>query len=100
MLLWPVLAVAVFGFAQGDDISGKWMATMQRGGRNGNFVMNLQVDGNKLTGTLSDPSGQNLQIEDGKVENNKLTFDTVAQERGHSKSIHFFGDERQCDHAS
>src|SRR5262244_3759412 len=46
--LWPVLAVALFGFGQSDDVSGKWTATMQRGNQTGNFVMNLQVDGNKL----------------------------------------------------
>jgi len=90
--LWPVLAVALFGSGGADDLSGIWTATMQRGNQTGNFVMNLQVDGNKLNGTLHDPSGQNLQIENAKVGDNQLSFDTVAQEHGHSKTIHFFGD--------
>jgi len=90
--LGPVLAVAILGFVPYDDISGKWTAAMQRGDRTGNFVMNLQVEGDKLTGTLDDPSGQILDIDNGKVEGEHLSFDAAAQDEGRSKIIHFAGD--------
>lgn len=86
------LAVAVLGAAQPEDVSGTWTATMRRGGKTGNFVMTLQAAGDQLTGTLHDPSGQTMQIENGKLEGNRLTFDAAAQEHGHSKTIHFSGD--------
>jgi hypothetical protein len=89
--LWPVLAVAILGFAPNDDVSGKWTATMQRGDQTGNFVMNLQVEGDRLTGTLDDPSGQILDIDNGKVEGDHLIFDAAAQDEGRSKIIHFAG---------
>lgn len=90
--LWPVLAVAILGFAPIDEVSGKWTATMERGGHTGTFLMNLQVDGDKLTGTLDDPSGQTLDIDNGKVEGDHLIFDAAAQDDGRSKIIHFAGD--------
>jgi hypothetical protein len=53
--------------------------------------MDLNVSGQELTGTISDPSGQTLQIKNGKIEGNELTFDVTAREHGGTKNVHFFG---------
>lgn len=37
------------------------------------------------------PSGQILQLENGKLEGSQLSFDVNAREPGGSKNIHFFG---------
>ena len=92
IVLWPVLAVTVLSFAQGENVSGKWTATTERGGKTGTFVMTLQVADNEVSGTLHDPSGQTIQIENGKLDGTQLTFEAAAQEHGHSKTIHFAGD--------
>jgi hypothetical protein len=90
MLGISFLAVAVS--AQTKNPSGVWTAALERGGRTGVFTLNLQVSGNRVTGTLNDPSGQVLQIENGRLEENQLSFDVSAREHGGTKPIHFVGD--------
>ena len=54
--------------------------------------MDVTLSGTQVTGTLSDPSGQIWQIENGRLEGNQLTFDVTASEHGGKKKIHFFGE--------
>jgi uncharacterized protein involved in outer membrane biogenesis len=86
-----VLVLEVFALAQVDDPSGRWKATLARGDRTGVAVMTLKVEGTQVIGTLSEPSGQTLEIENGKLEEGRLTFDASASEHGGTKNIHFFG---------
>ena len=86
-----VLVLEVFALAQVDDPSGRWKATLTRSDRTGVAVMTLKVQGTQVTGTLSEPSGQTLEIENGKIEDGRLTFDASASEHGGTKNIHFFG---------
>ncbi|MBZ5584986.1 MAG: hypothetical protein LAQ30_22805 [Acidobacteriia bacterium] len=58
------------------DISGTWTGTMAgRGGGEG-FTLTyvFKQDGAKLTGNVQGPGGEPLEIKDGKVEGNKMTF--------------------------
>lgn len=88
-----VFVLAVFGLVQVNDLSGRWIATSQRGNKSGNFVMTLQVNGSRLTGMLNDASGQTLEIHNGNIAGDQLTFDVAAREHGQSKTIHFFGEK-------
>jgi len=86
-----MLILAMFVLAQVSDPSGRWTATLQRDDRTGVATINLKADGTHVTGTLSEPSGQTLQIENGTLEGGQLNFDCSAQEHGGTKRIHFFG---------
>jgi hypothetical protein len=86
-----ILAGLGIAQAQSADPSGRWTATLQRGDATGVAVINLKVDGNRATGTLSDPSGQTLEMENGVFEGGKLSFNCSASEHGGTKNIHFFG---------
>ena len=86
-----IVSMAVLVFAQGSELAGRWQATLRKGDRTGTCVMDVTLSGTQVTGTLSDPSGQIWQIENGKVEGNQLTFDVTAREHGGTKEIHFFG---------
>jgi len=83
------LIVAVFAFAEVNDFNGRWTATATRGNKTAIVVIELNVNAEHVTGTLHDPSGQILQIQNGKVERQHLTFDASAQEHRRSKIIHF-----------
>lgn len=63
-LLTPVASFAA-------DITGKWVGEM-----GGEFTMtfNFKQEGNKLTGTADGPGGAPLQIQNGKVDGNKISF--------------------------
>ena len=56
------------------------------------FKMNLKVSGNSVTGTIDVAPDVTAPIQKGKLEGDQLTFDIVAPEHGHTKSIHFTGD--------
>lgn len=86
-----IVFMAVLVFAQESELTGRWQATLKKGDRTGTSVMDLTVSGTQVTGTLSDPSGQIWQIENGKLEGDQLTFDVSAREHGGTKKIHFFG---------
>ena len=77
--------------AQESSLAGRWRATLKKGDTTGTANLMVSVSGNEVTGTLSDPSGQIWQLQNGKFEANQLTFDVTAREHGGTKNIHFFG---------
>jgi hypothetical protein len=86
-----ILVLTLSALAQENASSGRWTATLTKGDRTGTATLNMSISGTGVTGTLSDPSGQLWQIENGKLEGNQLTFDVTAREHGGTKNIHFFG---------
>jgi hypothetical protein len=64
-------ATAMVGWAA--DVTGKWSGEIN--GPNGGMTLNanFKQDGAKLTGTMDGPGGP-MQIEDGKVEGEKIVF--------------------------
>ena len=93
-LVYPILSLPIlsgFGLAQAGDPSGRWTATPQRGDRTGVAVINLKVEGNRVTGTLSDPSGHTMEKENGVIEGGQLSFDCPAREHGDTERIDFAG---------
>ena len=87
-----VLALVTPSFAQGPDLSGHWEGGIHRGSSTGNVKLDLQIAGSVITGTLYDPSGQTLQIRDGKVAQNGFTFDVTGDQHGQPKPLHFVGN--------
>lgn len=67
--------------ALGADISGKWTGQVPRGGQTVDTTFVFKVDGEKLTGTISDGQGGTLTIADGKVSGDRVSF-SVETERG------------------
>ena len=86
-----IFILILSAFAQESASGGRWTATLTKGDRTGTANLNMSISGTAVTGTLSDPSGQVWQIENGKLEGNQLTFDVTAREHGGTKDIHFFG---------
>jgi hypothetical protein len=86
-LLFVAIIALVFTFgAIAADLTGKWVA--EQPGRNGGpprqTTFDLKQDGNKLTGTMTGggrggAAPQAIQITDGKVDGDKVSF-TVKRE--------------------
>lgn len=53
--------------AQESNLNGRWTATLRRGDRTGAATLTVSVYGAEVTGTLSDPSGQLLQLQKRKT---------------------------------
>lgn len=57
------------------DLTGSW--TGKSAGPNGEgfqITFNFKVDGDKLTGTMAGPQGDPMEISEGKVDGDKLSF--------------------------
>lgn len=88
MILIGCLAVAAIWAA---DVTGRWTADMQT--RNGNtmtMTMNLKADGDRLTGTVSGRQGD-IDISDGKIDGNKITFKVVREFNGNQMTQKYKG---------
>ncbi len=93
-----VLGLAA-GVAWGGDVSGTWVAEFTTpSGQTRESTFNFEVDGEKLTGTVSGRRGD-TPIEDGKISGEKITFSVTRDfGRGDMKFLYegaLSGDEIQ-----
>jgi len=73
------------------NVDGKWTASMP--GRQGNTMevtFNFKADGDKLTGTMSNPRGES-EIKDGKVDGDNISFSQTFERGGNSMTIVYKG---------
>jgi hypothetical protein len=86
-LLSCALAVMVYA----ADATGRWSFETQ--GRNGpaTQTLSLKQDGGSLTGTLTGGRGGEVQISDGKVDGDHVSFTVVREFRGNQMSIKYHG---------
>lgn len=97
------LAFAVLVFTLGAvsamaaDFNGKWTADVPM--RNGNtmtITFNFHVDGAKLTGTITTMRGD-MDISNGKVDGDTITFDQVMNFNGNSFTLNYKGTADGAD---
>jgi len=81
------LAIAVYA----ADTTGKWSFETQ--GRNGPMTQTLSLKqaGSDLTGTLAGGRGGEVQISDGKVDGNNVSFTVVREFQGNKVTIKYNG---------
>lgn len=78
-----ILLSAVAAFAA--DVSGAWKAAMPgRGGETREVTFTFKVDGEKLTGTMSGGPGGDIEIQDGKVAGDTVTFKIKREFNGNA----------------
>lgn len=70
-ILMAVSAAVVF--AAGAD--GRWESALSTPNGDVQLVFHFKVDGTKLTGSVETPNGS-VDIEDGKVDGDKISFNT------------------------
>jgi hypothetical protein len=77
--------------ASAADVAGKWVGQMPtRNGDTREATFNLKADGDKLTGTMSGPGGD-IEIKDGKVSGNDISFKVPLEFNGNSFVLIFKG---------
>jgi len=81
LLATTVLCVIFAVAALAADISGNWSGTMQMGDNPVALTFVFKQDGEKLTGTVSTPSGD-LPLSEGKVVGDKVSFAVQADMGG------------------
>jgi len=71
-LVFAFLFAAAPAFAA--DVDGKWSGTISTPGGDFPAAFEFKADGTKLTGTSAGPDGMPVNIKDGKIEGDKITF--------------------------
>jgi hypothetical protein len=84
-----VLSLAIPGLAA--DISGTWSGTLSMGDDQITLTYNFKQDGDKVTGYVNTPGGD-LQLNDGKVEGDKLSFSVTFEMNGNKSKFLATGD--------
>ena len=77
--------------ASAADVAGKWVGQMPtRDGNTREATFDLKATGDKLTGTMSGPQG-GIEIKDGKVSGNDISFKVPLEFNGNSFVLIFKG---------
>ncbi|MGD0438259.1 MAG: hypothetical protein ABSB86_17505 [Bryobacteraceae bacterium] len=86
-----LLAFVLATVALAADVSGKW--TFETEGRNGTMTntLTLQASGGSLTGTISGGRGGDVNISDGKIDGDKISFTVVREFRGNTFTTKYSG---------
>jgi hypothetical protein len=86
-LLSCALAMVVYA----ADATGKW--SFETRGRNGPITqtLTLKQDGSTLSGTLMGGRGGEVEISDGKVDGNNVSFNVIREFQGNKITIKYTG---------
>ncbi|HEX9781181.1 MAG TPA: hypothetical protein VGA56_00420 [Opitutaceae bacterium] len=71
-------------------VAGKWEIEMEMVGNASTSTLTLKQDGQKLTGSLSGPEGQEQPVT-GKVDGEKITFSYVGDWQGSELNVTYVG---------
>ena len=89
--LIAAMAVLLAVTVSAADVSGKWVGQMPtRDGNTREATFDLKANGDKLTGTMSGPQG-GIEIKDGKVSGNDISFKVPLEFNGNSFVLIFKG---------
>ena len=89
-----LLSVLVLGALtlMAADVTGKWAAEVQgRNGQTRNVNFAFKQDGSTLTGTMVGPMGREVEITNGKIDGDNLSFDVNMEFQGNAVTIHYTG---------
>jgi hypothetical protein len=73
------------------DLTGAWKGTFDLNGTAMPFVFNLKTTGGAVTGTLEGIGAAPIEIHDGKVEGDSLTFWLNADYQGQTYQLNYKG---------
>jgi hypothetical protein len=84
---------AVFALsAAASDITGKWVAQVPgRDGQTRESTFNFKTDGSKLTGSVSGFQGNQIDISDGKIDGDNLSFVVKMEFNGNAIEMKYSG---------
>ena len=91
--LFLTALLGIFALAvSAADVTGKWTAQVPgRGGNMQNNTFVFKADGAKLTGTLEGGRGGPVEITDGKIDGENISFTVVRNFNGNEIKLNYKG---------
>jgi hypothetical protein len=89
LLVTILIALWWTGGVWAADVTGKWTGQMAGPDGSGSFDISFtfKQDGAKLTGTVQGPQGDPIEIVDGKVDGEKISFVVKIEANGGGMTI-------------
>lgn len=84
LLLWAAPAMA-------GDVDGKWAGTVSTPGGDLEVAYDFKSDGAALKGTTTSPDGATVEIKNGKIDGNKISFLVSLDLGGMAFDINYTG---------
>jgi len=92
VFLMTALLTGVSSLAWAADIDGKWTAQFQgRGGNTQTQTLTLQASGGKLTGSMEGRRGGAVDISDGAIDGDNVSFKVVREFNGNQFTQQYKG---------
>ncbi len=91
LILPAVLLLKISGAVCAADIDGKWTAEVE--GRRGTVIqtLTLTASGNTLTGSFDGGRGGAVDISDGKIDGDKVSFKVIREFNGNQFTQQYKG---------
>ncbi len=92
VLTTVLLLIAGLAFAAGID--GKWEGTFEggMGGQPMKLSYDFKADGNTLKGTTVSAQNSTIQIQNGKIDGNNISFDVPVDMNGMKMTVAYTGE--------
>jgi len=91
MYICAILAVGFINLSLAQDINGKWKGQMPGPDGSMDIMFTFKVNADTLTGAAESPMGE-LPITNGKVKDNKFSFDISFNDMTISHQCTIFAD--------
>jgi len=92
MLKKILLLASLALVAAAADVSGKWVAQIPgRDGQTRETTYNFKADGAALKGTMSGFQGNQIDISDGKIDGDKISFVVKMEFNGNAIEMKYSG---------
>jgi hypothetical protein len=85
------LAALTFWVSCAADIDGKWTGQTQGRGGPQTQTLTLKASGNTLTGSIEGGRGGPVEISDGKVDGDNVSFNVIREFQGNKITQEFKG---------
>lgn len=89
LVLFCALLALVSVVAFAADVDGKWVSAPM--GKGGPQTFNLKSSGSTLTGTVEGGRGGPIEITNGKVDGNNVSFEVTREMNGNSMTAKYSG---------
>jgi hypothetical protein len=90
LLFATAAMLAMSMLALGADATGKWQGTATAG-KGGPQTFNLKQSGSELTGTVEGGRGGPVDIKNGKVDGDNISFDVTREIHGNAMTLKYSG---------
>jgi hypothetical protein len=91
LCVFALVLLLTAGIAYGADIDGTWEGELDMMGQKMPVSYTFKAEGNVLTGSTPGMGGEEMEIQDGKIDGNNISFSIVFDFQGQETKVDYTG---------